>query len=81
MSFRRRLWAHFKLAPRKRPVLHPHLPYALDEFARLLSSRNPTTLKQLAAGLGRPAGVSATQAENLVGNLVRLRLGISKAED
>jgi hypothetical protein len=36
------------------------LPYDLDEFAKLLSSRDPTALQQLAAGLaardGRQSG-------------------------
>jgi hypothetical protein len=54
MPFRWRLWTRLKLAMRKHPVLSPQLPYELDEFAKMLSSRDPTALKQLAAGLGRP---------------------------
>jgi hypothetical protein len=59
MFFRLRLWTRFKLALQKRPTpSHPpshRLPYELDEFSELLSSRDPTALKQLAIGLGRPA--------------------------
>jgi CRISPR/Cas system endoribonuclease Cas6 (RAMP superfamily) len=51
MLFRWRLWTRFKLMLRKRPVPSPRLPYELDEFAKLLSSRDPATLKQLATGL------------------------------
>ena len=51
MSFRWRLWTRLKLALRKRPVPQPRLPYDLDEFARLLSSRDPRALKRLASGL------------------------------
>jgi hypothetical protein len=54
MLFRWRLWTWLKLALRKRAVPSPQLPYELDEFAKLLSSRDPAALKQLAAGLGRP---------------------------
>jgi hypothetical protein len=57
MSFRFRLWTRFKLALRKRPVPSPELPYGLDEFAKLISSRDPTALKQLATGLARPTEV------------------------
>jgi hypothetical protein len=60
MMFLWRLWTRFKLAFRKRPVPSPLLPYDLDEFAKLLSSRDPTALQQLAAGLaardGRQSG-------------------------
>ncbi len=51
MSLRWRLWTRIKLALRKRPVPQPRLPYDLDEFAKLLSSRDPRVLKQLASGL------------------------------
>lgn len=57
MLFHLRLWTRLKLALRKRPVSSPRLPYELDEFARLLSSRDPTALKQLAIGLAGPAEV------------------------
>jgi len=53
MLFRLRLWIRSKLALRKRPLPAPRLPYELDEFARLLSSRDPAALKQLATGLAR----------------------------
>ena len=51
MSMRWRLWNRLKLALRRRPVPQPLLPYDLDEFAKLLSSRDPRVLKQLASGL------------------------------
>jgi hypothetical protein len=54
MPFRWRLWTRLKLALRKRPVPNPQLPFELDEFARLLSSRDPGALKQLASGLAKP---------------------------
>lgn len=54
--FRWRLWTRFKLALRKRSIPNPRLPLDLDEFARLLSSRDPAALKQLAAGLSEQTG-------------------------
>lgn len=51
MLSRWRIWTRLKLALRKRPVPQPQLPYDLDEFAKLLSSRDPRALKQLASGL------------------------------
>lgn len=51
MSLRWRFWTRLKLALRRRPVPQPRLPYDLDEFAKLLSSRDPRALKQLASGL------------------------------
>jgi hypothetical protein len=33
------------------------LPFEPNEFARLLSSRDPNALKQLAAGLSRHSGI------------------------
>jgi hypothetical protein len=57
MPFRWRLWSRLKLALRQRPIEHPPLPYDPDEFAKLLSSRDPNALKQLAAGLSKPIGV------------------------
>jgi hypothetical protein len=51
MMYGWRLWNRFKFSLRKRPLPSPHLPYELDEFAKLLSSRDPAALKQLAAGL------------------------------
>ena len=53
MSLRWRFWTRFKLALRKRPAPYRQLPFELDEFAALLSSRDPAALKQLAAGLSR----------------------------
>jgi hypothetical protein len=57
MPFRWRLWSRFKLALRKRPIPYPPLPYDPDEFAKLLLSRDPNALKQLAAGLAGQTGV------------------------
>jgi hypothetical protein len=57
MLFRLRRWFRLKLALRKRPAPLPRLPYGLDEFARLISSRDPDALKQLAIGLARPADI------------------------
>jgi hypothetical protein len=54
MIFRWCLWTRFELSLRKRPVPSPRLPYELDEFAKLLSSRDPAALRQLAAGLAAP---------------------------
>ena len=48
-----RLWTRFKLVLRKRPLPSSQLPFELDEFATLLSSRDPAALKQLAAGLSQ----------------------------
>jgi hypothetical protein len=55
MSFRWRLWTKLKLALRKRAVPASRLPFELDEFAALLSSDEPSALRQLAAGLARQA--------------------------
>jgi hypothetical protein len=57
MLFRWRLWSRVKLALRKRPLQNPPMPFEPDEFAKLLSSRDPNALKQLAAGLSRPIEV------------------------
>jgi hypothetical protein len=55
MSFRWRLWNRLRVSLKKRAAPHQQLPFDLDEFARLVSSRDPAALKQLAAGLsGRP---------------------------
>ena len=55
MPFRWSLWSRLKLALRKRPLANP--PYEPEEFARLLSSRDPNALKELAAGLSRQTKV------------------------
>ena len=57
MALRWRFWTLLKLAFRKRPVPQPQLPYDLDEFAKLLSSRDPRALKQLASGLAARGAV------------------------
>jgi hypothetical protein len=49
--FRWRLWNRFRLAGRKRAVVNRPMSFDIDEFAQLLSSRDPAALKQLAARL------------------------------
>jgi hypothetical protein len=63
MLFRLRLWFRFKLALRRRPPPLPRLPYELDEFAKLISSRDPAALKQLAIGLAGPADIQPPKLE------------------
>jgi hypothetical protein len=46
-----RLWTRFRLAGRKRAVINRPMSVDIDEFAQLLSSRDPAALKQLAARL------------------------------
>jgi hypothetical protein len=55
--FRWRLWTRFRLAGRKRGVVNRPMSFDLDEFAQLLSSRDPAALKQLAARLAGNARV------------------------
>jgi hypothetical protein len=62
MMFRWHLWTRVKLALRKRPVPYPKLPYELDEFAKLLTSRDPAALKQLATGLAGPVEIRSSSA-------------------
>jgi hypothetical protein len=57
MWFRLRLWLRSKLGLRKRAAPSSRLPYELDEFAKLISSRDPDALKQLAVGLAGPAQI------------------------
>jgi hypothetical protein len=68
MEFGRRLWRRLRLALRKGSPPTPRLPFDLDEFAELLSSRDPAALKQLAAGLStrihRPAAYSLPTLRN-----------------
>jgi hypothetical protein len=54
MLTRLRLWIRRKWAWRKPPSAFSDLPFELDEFARLLSSRDPAVLKQLANDLAKP---------------------------
>jgi hypothetical protein len=63
MPFRWGLWNRLKFALRKRLISYPPLPYECDEFARLLSSRDPNALKQLAAGLSRPVEVRSRKLQ------------------
>jgi hypothetical protein len=55
MPYRWKFWRRFKFASRKPRIEDAPLFFELDEFARLLSSRDATALKQLAAGLSRCA--------------------------
>jgi hypothetical protein len=57
MLFRLRLWIRSKFGLRKRTAPSSRLPYELDEFAKLISSRDPDALKQLAVGLAGPAQI------------------------
>jgi hypothetical protein len=57
MLFRLRRWIHAKLSLRRRVAPSLRLPYELDEFAKLISSRDPEALKQLAIGLAGPAQI------------------------
>jgi hypothetical protein len=54
MLLRLRLWIRRKWAWRKPASSFSDLPFELDEFARLLSSRDPAVLKQLANDLAKP---------------------------
>jgi len=63
MSTRWHFWTRLKLALRRRPPPNPRLPFELDEFAQLLSSRDPDALKQLASGLARPIGVRSRKLQ------------------
>jgi hypothetical protein len=53
----RRQWTRRRRAPSS------GLPFELDEFARLLSSRDPAALRQLADGLARPVTVLKRSGE------------------
>jgi hypothetical protein len=75
MPFRWRLWTRLKLLMRKHRVLSPQLPYELDEFAKMLSSPDPTALKQLAAGLGRPVESRPRNRRRGLRALQRMRMG------
>ena len=55
MLRRLRLWFRRKWAWRQPAAAFSDLPFDLDEFARLLSSRDPVVLKQLANDLAKPA--------------------------
>jgi hypothetical protein len=55
MLRRLRLWIRRKWAWRQPASDFSGLPFELDEFARLLSSRDPAVLKQLANDLAKPA--------------------------
>jgi hypothetical protein len=56
MFIRLRLWIRRQWTWRRR-ARSSGLPFELDEFARLLSSRDPAALRQLADGLAGPAVV------------------------
>jgi hypothetical protein len=61
MPFRWGLLSRLKLVLRKRPPVYPSLPFEPEEFATLLSSRDPNALKQLAAGLTRQTKVQPSK--------------------
>jgi hypothetical protein len=53
-----RSWLVRRWATRSRSVAYVSpLPFDSDEFARLISSRDPADLKRLATGLARPVAV------------------------
>jgi hypothetical protein len=53
MFIRLRAWIQRQWSWRRRAP-PSGLPFELDEFARLLSSRDPAALRQLADGLAKP---------------------------
>jgi hypothetical protein len=63
MLHRLRIWIRRRWAWRKPAPAYSDLPFGLDEFARLLSSRDPATLKQLANDLAKPAAVIKQSGE------------------
>jgi hypothetical protein len=63
MLLRLRLWIRRKWAWRKPASAFSDLPFDLDEFARLLSSRDPAVLKQLANDLAKPVAVTKQSGE------------------
>jgi hypothetical protein len=54
MLRRLRIWLRRKWAGRQPAPGFSDLPFDMDEFARLLSSRDPAVLKQLANDLAKP---------------------------
>jgi hypothetical protein len=62
MLIRLRLWIRRQWAWR-RPAPPSGLPFELDEFARLLSSRDPAAFRQLADGLASPVAVLKRSGE------------------
>jgi hypothetical protein len=63
MLHRLRIWIRRKWAWRKQASACSGLPFELDEFARLLSSRDPAVLKQLANDLAKPVAVIKQSGE------------------
>jgi hypothetical protein len=63
MLRRLRLWIRRKWAWRKPAAAFSDLPFELDEFARLLSSRDPAVLKQLANDLAKPVAAIKQSGE------------------
>jgi hypothetical protein len=63
MLLRLRLWIRRKWAWRKPASAFSDLPFELDEFARLLKSRDPAVLKQLANDLAKPVAVTKQSGE------------------
>jgi hypothetical protein len=63
MLRRLRLWIRRKWAWRQPASAFSDLPFDMDEFARLLSSRDPAVLKQLANDLAKPAATLKQSGE------------------
>jgi hypothetical protein len=63
MLLRLRLWIRRQWAWRKPAPAYSDLHFGLDEFARLLSSRDPAILKQLANDLAKPVAVIKQSGE------------------
>jgi hypothetical protein len=63
MLRRLRIWIRRKWAWRRPAPGFSDLPFDMDEFARLLSSRDPAVLKQLANDLAKPAAALKQSGE------------------
>jgi hypothetical protein len=62
MLIRLRAWIRRQWLSRRRAA-PSGLPFELDEFAQLLSSRDPAALRRLADGLARPVVVLKRSGE------------------
>jgi hypothetical protein len=63
MLRRLRIWIRRKWAWRQPAPGFSDLPFGMDEFARLLSSRDPAVLKQLANDLAKPVAALKQSGE------------------
>jgi hypothetical protein len=63
MLRRLRIWLRRKWAWHQPAAAFSDLPFDLDEFARLLSSRDPAVLKQLANDLAKPVATLKQSGE------------------